>query len=439
MDQILFPGSEAEITAIELDRFGIPHKNSGEIVTVNANTFSGAGNWVDFFRAYQDSPFAVCTLAHPLILGYSTPGIWNFSVENNNCPRFRQLIKLIEMGDGTDRNSNLINECIYSQALDNGFRVSTTCSSDSHGPIWGYERIPGKTVIMASEKSREAFLDAMWNNRVYASCSGNIKLRYSVNGKVAPADLDYATKYRFHVEVSYFYEDPTTVPVKMQVISNGGECIKEFEGVDFSSFDFEVDSTTACWFYLRLWDEDGRKTWSPPIFTHRQPFTDNPRDLIPMNKEGFTAVEENTGEDVSVLLCNDPFQEWKAKSGTCSILIDMQEEKVVTGLGHYPRFITRPMLKEEGVEPCWKIAEFPSRYRVSTSSDGEAFVKRAEGNFRIYGGEEIIRFTNCRARYIRLEILSTVGRFSERKDFFDCPVAMAELTPYQKYQKPPKK
>ena len=86
--------------------------------------------------------------------------VWNFSLEKNNTPALRRMVKLVEVGNGGDRKSNLINEYVYSVALDNGFRVSTCCSSDSHGPVWGYGAFPGKTVLMAPEKSREAFLDA---------------------------------------------------------------------------------------------------------------------------------------------------------------------------------------------------------------------------------------------------------------------------------------
>ena len=170
----------------------------------------------------------------------------SFCFYKNNTPEMLRLMRGVEMGDGSERQQNLIHEYAYSAALDYGFRVSTTCSSDSHGaksadptgPKWGYKRFPGKTIIMAKEKSREAFIDALRHNRFYGCESGNIKLRYTVNGKTAPCDLDMTDSYSFHVELSYFKDDETTKPTNCRVISDGGEVLLEFNNIDFSSFDF---------------------------------------------------------------------------------------------------------------------------------------------------------------------------------------------------------
>ncbi len=43
------------------------------------------------------------------------------------------MMRGIEMGNGADRKENLLHEYAYSAALDASFRLSTTCSSDSHG------------------------------------------------------------------------------------------------------------------------------------------------------------------------------------------------------------------------------------------------------------------------------------------------------------------
>lgn len=41
-DAVIIPGSEAEVTVIEEDRFGIPFKNAGEIVCVNSSRYVNA-------------------------------------------------------------------------------------------------------------------------------------------------------------------------------------------------------------------------------------------------------------------------------------------------------------------------------------------------------------------------------------------------------------
>lgn len=431
MDLIVFPGAEAEVTAIEEDRFGVPHKNSGEIVVVNAKGYASTRSWEEFFARYADSPFAIAVLAHPQIVGISVKGIWNFCLEKNNSPRFQQMIRGVEMGDGTDRSSNLINEYVYANALDHGFRVAPTCSSDSHGPEWGYHRFPGKTIIMAPEKSKEAFMDALMHNRFYASSSGNIKLKYTVNGKTAPVTLLEATKYDFHVELSYFYEDETTVPVKCQVISNGGVAVKELALDNDSSFDFTVESETATYFYLCLIDSEGRKTWSCPVWTGRAPASEPTEPLVPLSKDGCTAVDVKSGKDASVVINNNPYDPWFAEGATCSVLIDLQEPKKIAALGHYPRIFDK-IFKRLGIDTRDMIAQFPSRYEIHTSMDGVTFEKQAEGRFLVFGGEEIIRFPEHSARYVRLDVLSTTGLESARKIYADAKVAISELTVFQK-------
>ena len=112
----------------------------------------------------------------------------------------------------------------------------------------------------------------------------------------------------------------------------------------------------------------------------------------------------------------------------------MQEVKPVFALGHYPRIIVRKELPK-GFFLSHATKEYPFHFVISTSLDGETFTHRAEGAFRNYGGEEIIRFERVKARYVRLEILSTAGKFSDRKDFVDAKVAMGEITLFDRNTK----
>lgn len=435
MELVVFPGCEAEITPLETDRYGIVHKNAGEIVTVNACNYSAVDTWEDFFRDFSCSPFAVSCFAHPQTVGSSTKGMWNFCLEKNNGPRLRQMVRLVEMGNGTPLRANLINEYVYSTALDNGFRLSPACNSDCHGPHWGYDAFPGKTVIMAPERSREAFLDAISHNRVYATESGNVKLYWSVCGMAAPADLPLTARYDFHVELSSFHEDPTTVPVKCQVISDYGICLRTVENFDASGFDFTVESDTARYFYLRLVDGQGRRTWSCPVWTGRTPDEKTEDMLVPLEKSGFTAVEELTGSNASGVVNDDPEKPWFSDGTACSILIDMGKTQQIAGLGHYPRLLELGQMQREDMDQSHAIAfeqaRFPYAYRISTSLDGKDFAPRASGVFRIFGGETVVPFEAHAARFVRVEILSAVGRNSEQAAYRDSDIAIGELTVYK--------
>jgi len=425
-DLVIFPGAESEVTKIEEDRLGFTRKNSGEIVTINCDNFSGVRTWEDFYADLSTSYYGICILAHPQILGWDKNGIWNFSLHKNNTDTLKKLVKYIEIGNGTFRESNLINEYMYSVALDNGFFVSTTCSSDSHGPKWGYDVFPGKTIIMAPEKSREMFLDALLNRRAYACESGNIKLLVNVNGMIAPCTVEGCSKYDFHVDLSYFSEDASTVPTKCEVISNYGETVKVFENIDFSSFDFTIESDSAAYFYLRFIDDLGRRTFSPPVLTGKVLPKHSTSDLIPIPKDKFTA-----SGDASAVINNDPCTPWYSDSETASIIIDMGEERSICAVGHYPyRFVMSEVL-EKKLSITDIMKGFPHKYNVSVSVDGENYVQTAVGFTRVFGQEEVAVFPEISARYVKYEVTETVGKRCGCKDFADAHVCLGELTVFE--------
>lgn len=435
MDVIVFPGSESEVTFCELDRFGVSHNNGGEIVMLNTAGFIRANSFEEFESQFQESPMPVGIFAHPQIVGCAIPGIWNFAYDKNNTPEMLRIMRGIEMGDGSDRQQNFIHEYVYSAALDSGFRVSTTCSSDAHGnPVgedalrWGYRRFPGKTVLMAKEKSKEAFLDALRSNRFYGTESGNLKIRYSVNGKVAPADLALTDTYCFAVSLSYFHDDPSTHPVECRVISDGGETLLTLTDIDFSDFTFEISSNTAHYFYLRFVDEKGRRTWSCPVWTGRTFEKAAAAAPIPMDMQGFTAIDLVSGKDASLLLDGDPLHCWEGGNNTASILIDMQSAREIGGIGLTHRAIERTPGWDGDTSALPLLASLPTRFAVATSLDGKSFDSCAAGVGRVFGEEEIVSFEKRVARYVRFDVLSTVGKDLERRGFEAQPCAIGLLS-----------
>ena len=74
------------------------------------------------------------------------------------------------------------------------------------------------------------------------------------------------------------------------------------------------------------------------------------------------------------------------------------------------------------------IQRFPARYRISVSCDNENFTPVTAGRFRIFGGEETIRFAKQKARYLRLEILSTTGEDWGREETAEATLQIAEIT-----------
>jgi len=429
---VILPGAESEITAVENDRFGIPYKNSGEIVTVNAGGYVNGTSWDDFYKAFERSPNAICVLAHPYPMGFSVPGIWNFKLNEKKPQKFIDLIKGIEMGDGTPTYTQLLYEGAYSEALDIGMNVSVTCSSDSHGPVWGAAACPGKTVIMAPERTKEAFVDALIDRRFYATESGNVKLYYTVNGKPAPATLNATDKYDFHIEISVFNDIPDTVPTKCEIISNGGKALKTIVGEKLETLDLTLESSDARYFYLRLSDGLGRKTWSTPVYTGREPIIpESTAHLKPLNKEKFTVTELESGKDASVLVNGDIYVDFCSELESASYVIDMGEEKEIAALGNYIPYLHYKKLKAEDVLPEKFILGYLAEYRISSSTDGVNYTVLTEDKIRTYSGEVIIPFPRHTARYVKFEAISNVGNSNGRPETKGATLRLSELSLFE--------
>ena len=430
MEPIVYPGCESEIQYVEPDRFGRLHRRSGELITLNANNFSQSNTYEEFLTAYTDSPFVIGIFPHPHIIGVSTKGVWDYRPRLNNSKAMRDLIKYVEVL-GNPRKENMLHEYVYSEALDGGYRVSTTCSSDFHS-AWDFNAYPGATVIMAPEKTREAFTDSLLNLRAYACESGNIKLTYSVNGLTAPCDLPLADKYHFKVEIDYFEENKSTRPVRCDVISDGGVTVKSFEDVNFESFEFDVESSTARWFYLRFVDSNTKRTFSCPVFTGREVIPYKIDDLVPIDYKTLKITDAD-GSDASALVDGDTLTVWRGTAPRCSLTIDMGCVRKVSALGNYGVSIVPPPSTPETVGRVQGELEagFPTEYVISASVDGVNFEKCAEGVFRTFTGEEIVRFAPREARYVRLDVLSTTGSRLGREAYVNIPVNIAELSLFE--------
>lgn len=425
---VFFPGSEGQVTIRESDRYGVEHMHGGEVLTFNADIAFTAKSWDKFFDRLRHSPFAFCGYPHPQIIGYSVKGVWDFRHRENNTPRFQNLFRFVEMGDGSNRSSNLINEYVYSAALDEGFHLAPTCSSDGHGPgHWGYDKFPGKTVIMAQEKSKEAFHDAILSNRMYATSTGNVKVFYSVNGKAAPTTLENEGEYQFHVELGYFrMGEPDTHIKACRVITDKGITLLKLENVG-EVFDFTVTAPDSHYFYLCLSDELGRKTWSCPVWTGKRFEKKKEKPLSPIEKKGMKVFDRVSEREIPTLINDDPLNPWESEFGTADLIFDLGKETELSALSHYPFWINRLADTEKEKEDK-VIKKYPSKYRISVSNDKESFKCVASGHFRIFGWEETIRFPKQKARYVRLEIHSSVGKEWGRKETEDGALKLAEIT-----------
>ena len=429
MELVIFPGSESEINNYEYDRYGNMHKFAGEIVMLNTPAFFYSKTHEEFIREFRESPFVIGTLAHPQVVGApSQSGLWNFRLDKYNSPEFRRLIKMVEMSCGSA--PYMINEYVYSTALDNGFRVGCTCSTDAHEK-WSFHNWPGKTVVMASAKTKEAILDALLSGRVYATESGNVKIAYSVNGKFAPCDLALTNKYSFKVDLSYFNEDGSSRVVKCEVISDYGKTVYSTECDGKSHIEFEICSDSARYFYLRLVDKEGRRTFSVPVYLGRDtdaPIYDEP---TPIDKSKMKVCDLLGAENTELLINDKPRDVWQSARGAAELVFDMGEVREVCAIGHIAPEVHADRFASTGLNTTDLIARFARDFVISASLDGENYETVRDGLFRNFGGEEIIRFEPTRARFIKLSVKNTVGKCSNWQAYADVPLEISEITLFE--------
>lgn len=420
MRTVLFPGCESDNIIMKNDMVGREYRAAGEVVIINADYNKTLYGWDDLVETYKQAPCPIGIFAHPV------QARWRFEFEryghNKDIVNF---MRFVEMGDGTDTSCRVLHEHALSEALDAGFRVTSSCSSDGHRQ-WGFKSFPGKTIIMAPERSKEAFTDAILNNRAYASDTGNVKVKLCVNGKCAPCDLALCDKYSFDVGLSYFENDESTKIVKCQVISDYGKTVYERCALTQDSLHFEIESSTARYFFLRLIDKEGRRTFSPPVWCGREFDEFKEPSIVGIKSEDFCAYDAVSGKDASALLNFDVLNPWENGEKTASITVDMKNEQKISTLAYiHP---THPQKDLADVHGRARFhAKFPRRYRISTSTDGVNYVTRAEGGFRTYVGEELIRFDECDARYLRFDVLSTVGLEYERPAYVNATLHFGGL------------
>jgi len=418
---IVFGGMESEVSLIEEDRYGRKCKNSGEAVTFNCDNYAAVENWEDFFVKMDKSDMSIGTFAHPQVLGFGECGIWDFKFGKNANERMKNFFRLIEMGNGTEKATNMLHEYAYSTALDYGFRLSPTSSSDSHGPVWGKEATIGKTVIMAPCKSKEMFVDSVRHNRVYATESGNVKLEFSVNGYEMGETIPPCSEYKFKIKASAFDENIETAITKLEVISDFGEVIYREEG-NIKSSEFIVNSISARYFYIKLCDEEGYRTWSSPVWTGRDAEVYEDDKLININNMFDRAVDLKTGKDAEKLINGDIYDLWEGKGTNAEIEITLSEQCEISAIGIYPyQFTTEDCNKISpgNINPvvAVKAAAFAREYEIYTAGENKSYEKAAEGKIRIYGEEAIIKLWKKKVKYIKVKFLSTAGSVYEKKGY----------------------
>lgn len=245
--------SSAEFLALygcEMTAF--PGQKLGHISTLGINTLP---DWkIHDLKTYYETlttlPGSVSQFNHP-------SGFWGeFDTFGHYDQRYDNVLHLLEVAD----EDKAWNTDYYDMALSKGWHVAPTNNRNNHVQLFD-KGIQGRTVILASELTEQALLDAIRARRVYASEDADLCLYYSVNGQSMGSVLSLAEAYTLELRV----EDPTdSGSTQVEVVGNDKKVLSTHtvtEGHLSIQLPKNVD-----YCYLRLTQADGDRVLTAPVW-----------------------------------------------------------------------------------------------------------------------------------------------------------------------------
>jgi len=182
-------------------------------------------------------------------------------------------------------------EGFVSRALAMGWRVGFTGGGDDHNghagtdfPAMqrgGVSYKAGLMSVMASELTREALWEAMWNRRVVATSGPRIILAYELNGSLMGSELTLTTEPNLRKRRLIQVKAHGTAPIERIDIIRNNETV---HSVSVGQLDCEacwedtelIDEVWLppakfcdhpfCFYYVRVVQTDGEAAWASPIW-----------------------------------------------------------------------------------------------------------------------------------------------------------------------------
>ncbi len=161
-------------------------------------------------------------------------------------------------------------EDFVQSGLARGLRFGLIGTSDNHDSHPGRNvatGYPGGLVaIRATELTREAIWDALWNRRVYATSFDRIYLEFTIDDHVMGSSLTASGPTRVN-----YYVAGATQQIEVFLIRNNEEirADRSENGVVEVSFEDEAPAGQS-FYYVRAVQSNGERAWSTPIWVARK-------------------------------------------------------------------------------------------------------------------------------------------------------------------------
>jgi len=178
-------------------------------------------------------------------------------------------------GNPLDRRPAIPPREYVQEALGMGHRLGIIAGGDTHdsrpgnqGPEpFGLEFPDGLTAVFATSLTRQAIWDALWHRRTYGTTGARILLQFEVNGVSMGGEAPRSGQSEIRIEAM------GTAPIRLVELIRNNEVVHRWQDVgEFLSVEHRDNAPSpvaACYYYVRLTQEDGQMAWSSPVWLRR--------------------------------------------------------------------------------------------------------------------------------------------------------------------------
>jgi trimeric autotransporter adhesin len=183
------------------------------------------------------------------------------------------------------------NESYYKDMLARGYHLAPGIDHDNHNTNFG-RHTQGRTVVLANSLTRTNVMDALLNQRFYASDDYNLKLNFTISSQPMGSTMTGAGAPTISVSVTdNDGENVSSISVQSAIYSvNSATTASTLtSNSNLSTLSYTDNSITdgqTKYYYIVVTQSDGHKAWSAPIWYTRN-------NSLPVKLIDFNGKYEN--------------------------------------------------------------------------------------------------------------------------------------------------
>lgn len=182
-----------------------------------------------------------------------------------HTPIINSCITNIEIGNGIFGKKYTKHDKIFYSMLDKGWELSAINGQDNHKLNIGKEE--NLTCILATHLSNDTIISAFRNHHTFSTESKTLKMFFTINNSFMGGKLE--TKNGENLKFFINVEDSNKKVSKVQIISSGGNIIKEISNLEIHTVKFMYQQNASInekWYVVKAYLNDKREAISSPIF-----------------------------------------------------------------------------------------------------------------------------------------------------------------------------